>query len=263
MIYKHCYPFRLAAPSFVYPADYLTNVKRLGPCLDEIELLLFESNPQSLPSVNQVAELATLADALDISYNIHLPLDLDIATTDISHSQQTVARMAGIIELVRPLKGTTHTLHLPAPKTAIYAADRTAWQIRLRKSLETLLDITSLPPAAISIETLDYPPQWFAPVVEQLNLSVCVDVGHVICHGFDLAAILRELKPRITILHLHGVAGGKDHRSLNRLDPAAQRIVVDFLGTFRESLTLEVFSPRRLMGSMACLADLMKLRSSP
>ncbi len=41
--YKGSYQFRLGTTSFIYPDHYLPNVKMLGPYLNEIELLLFES----------------------------------------------------------------------------------------------------------------------------------------------------------------------------------------------------------------------------
>ena len=55
-VYKGRYPFRLAATSFVYPADYDVNVARLGRFVDEIELLFFEiRNADSLPSPALIA----------------------------------------------------------------------------------------------------------------------------------------------------------------------------------------------------------------
>ena len=41
--YKGQYPFRLGTTSFIYPAGYADNVTLIGPCVDEIELLFFES----------------------------------------------------------------------------------------------------------------------------------------------------------------------------------------------------------------------------
>ena len=81
--YKGVYPFKLATTSFIYPDDYIPNVKMLGSFFDEIELLLFESkNIESLFPKSVVNELQCLAKDLDIGYNVHLPTDISISATD-------------------------------------------------------------------------------------------------------------------------------------------------------------------------------------
>jgi len=52
--YKGLYPFKIGTTSFIYPAGYAQNVKMLGPYVDEIELLLFEGAPDSLPSTQEI-----------------------------------------------------------------------------------------------------------------------------------------------------------------------------------------------------------------
>jgi hypothetical protein len=39
--YKGLFPFNIGTTSFIYPDDYVPNVKMLGPYLGNIELLLF------------------------------------------------------------------------------------------------------------------------------------------------------------------------------------------------------------------------------
>ena len=71
------YPFRLATTSFIYRAGYAENVALLAPHFDEIELLFFESHgSQSCPSDELVDELGSLAADNDITYNVHLPIDI-------------------------------------------------------------------------------------------------------------------------------------------------------------------------------------------
>ncbi|MBT8357208.1 MAG: sugar phosphate isomerase/epimerase, partial [Desulfobacterales bacterium] len=74
--YKGAYPFKLGTTSFIYQDDYIPNVKMLGPYIDEIELLLFESKPSSLPNKKEIDELSLLSKEFDLSYNIHLPIDI-------------------------------------------------------------------------------------------------------------------------------------------------------------------------------------------
>ena len=74
------YPFRLATTSFIYPDDYVPNVRLLGAFVDEIELLVFESD--ALPSEHTVRELASLSREQAVGYNVHLPLDVSIGHGD-------------------------------------------------------------------------------------------------------------------------------------------------------------------------------------
>ena len=45
------FDFRVAATSFLIPADWETNVSQVGPLVDEIELLFFDSRPAACVSI--------------------------------------------------------------------------------------------------------------------------------------------------------------------------------------------------------------------
>ena len=255
--YKQRYPFRLGTTSFIYPANYITNACRLAPLVDELELLLFESRQTSLPTEDEIRQLASLAEEKAITYNIHLPVDLDLTDVDPVQKQKAAQSFAQIIRLVSPLQPTTYTLHITnAPKDR-KATAIAAWQNRAVTGVQELLTLSRVMPQQLSIETLDYPPQWLVPLVEKLDLAVCVDVGHVLLFGYDLNKVLADFQHRISILHLHGVADGKDHRSLIRLDQPTRSTLIPFLKRFSGSVSLEVFSLERLNSSLADLAGMM------
>ncbi|MFZ1984429.1 MAG: cobamide remodeling phosphodiesterase CbiR, partial [Desulfatitalea sp.] len=161
------------------------------------------------------------------------------------------------IERVRPLSPTTHTLHLTYGDKDRSPSSVQDWRARTHGSLTALLKAAGIDPRRISIETLDYPPAWFAPLVDPLDLAVCVDAGHIVLYGFDLQAVLDLFARRITICHLHGVTDGKDHLSLDRLAPGARTILQRFLQSFQGSLSLEIFSFERLRDSLPCLVAMM------
>lgn len=262
--YKKRYPFRLAAPSFIFPADYYTNARKLAPYLDEVELLLFESRPDSLPSKREIEQLRRLQEEQTLHYNVHLPLDLNLCAKNGDEREDAAAAIAGILDLVRPLAATTCTLHLP-----VNAKDRAGgpcavrpWQDRALLGLKSLLRRIDLSPRMLSVETLDYPPEWIAPLVERLDLSVCIDVGHVLLHGFDLRPVFNQFRSRITICHLHGVLEGKDHLALQHMDWNHLRIVKTFLSGFTQTVSLEVFSLQNLSESLQALALLMQKAGS-
>ncbi len=249
------YPFRLGTTSFIYPADYVTNVRRLAPRLDEIELLLFESD--HLPSYHEISELLTLAQDQDTTFNVHLPMDISMGDPSERRRAKSVGDIARAIERVAPLAPTTHTLHLTCNGRSMDSESVHAWQNRSTESTAKLLQVAQIPSRNISVETLDFAPQWLAPIVSDLDLAVCVDVGHVIRYGYDLPTVLRLYADRITIIHLHGVNQGQDHHAIVHLEPDIQRLLARFLINFSGSLSIEVFSSDRLDQSLEAFPGLM------
>jgi sugar phosphate isomerase/epimerase len=247
---KHRFAFRLATTSFIYPADYATNVRRLSPRVDEVELLFYESHSDSLPSKKEMYQLATMAADLDLSYNVHLPLDLDFSAPQEGKRHGVVHRMADIIKQVAMLSPTTFTLHLNCSHASQEAENILDWQERTKTAVKDLLGLCRIDAGQISIETLHYPPHWFAPIVKKLDLAVCLDVGHILRYGYDLEQVIDDYADRISILHLHGVTKGEDHRSLIWLDQRSREILIPFLTNFSGSVSIEVFSADKLDTSL-------------
>jgi sugar phosphate isomerase/epimerase len=253
--YKNSYPFRLATTSFIFPAGYSENVRRLAPWVDEIELLLFESD--HLPDPTQVSQLRSLAEQLHLSYNVHLPLDIHLGAVDKQQRRRSVAAVAQALERVAPLSASTNTVHLSVDDAIQTSAEITAWQSRCIESVDQVLRLTKIPSRQLSIETLDFNPRWLVEIVESLELAICVDVGHLLRFGYDLASTIALFQPRTTVYHLHGVAGQKDHLSLERLAAEARRILPPVLEKFSGTVSLEVFNYRRFTESIDSLARLL------
>jgi sugar phosphate isomerase/epimerase len=203
-----------------------------------------------------------LAAEHDITYNVHLPMDIDPAAASTTVRRQSVERLAATIDRVAPLSPTTQTLHIAFDQPDQTRQTVKAWQQRAIDSLNGLLHLSGASPESISVENLDFSPHLLHPIVEALNTAVCIDVGHAVLFGFDLKATLDLYAPRITLIHLHGVAQGKDHRALTQLAPVHGQTVAAYLNGFQKSVSLEVFSLENLTASMACFADFMALGSS-
>ncbi len=73
-------PFRLGTSSYIIPADILPNVQYLAGKVRDIELVLFEvdDGQNNLPSSDVLNELVRLAALYDLTYTVHLPLDLKL-----------------------------------------------------------------------------------------------------------------------------------------------------------------------------------------
>ncbi len=252
--------FRVATTSFIYPADYVTNARRLAPLVDEIELLFFES--RQLPHRDEIRQLAEVAKDQNITYNVHLPMDIDLAAESAAKRQKSIDKVARAIEQVATLSPTTQTLHLMCSTSDMDEKAIGRWQDFAIESITELLKTSGTPSRNISVETLDYNPFWLNPVVETVDLSVCVDAGHVILYGFDLKRVLESFKSRTTILHLHGVAEGKDHLALTQLHPSHCRTIAGYLQDFAGSASIEVFDLKRLSESLEYLPRLMDLSAA-
>ena len=250
--------FLIGTTSFIYPDHILPNVRKIGRFFDEIELLIFESIPDTvLPTDLQIAELAQLSREMDVTYNIHLPTDVSLTHASARARQHAAETIARVIGLCRPLRPSTHTLHL---EMAGYETpeDVIAWHQSAQDGLTRLMRY--LPdPGVVSVETLDYPPDFLLPLLEAYGLQVCLDVGHHFRYGYDLQHSVDMFKNRIAVMHLHGVmvSGQKirDHVGLDRLPLDQLCQTMDVLKTYEGTVSLEVFNRWDLNRSLAVLSD--------
>lgn len=256
-IYKRHYPFRLACPSFIYPAGYVDNVRKLCGIVDEIELLLLESAPADLPRADDIRELSSLAADNHLTFNVHLPTDIPLAAGQAGAADPAVEAVLRAVDLSRPLAPVSYTLHVPLTESPAHGGGAPpGWQARVRKSLERLLTASGLPAEAIAVETLDYPLDYLAPVIREMGLSVCLDTGHLMVREESCRACFKTWQDRIVIIHTHGVAQGRDHLPLDRLSAAQSLEIADILTGFRQSVSLEVFSLTALAASLIYLDTL-------
>ena len=250
--YKGIYLFRLGTTSFIYPDLYSENVKKLGPYIDEVELLFFESkHPDSIPDDYEIKELVRLKKELDITYNVHLPTDVTIAAANPNERKIAVEALSKIIEKTAPLDPVTYTLHIPFED---FPGGKNVWQAYAFKGLRTLLQ-NGMDPSRISVETLDYAPDLLADIVSAFGLSVCLDIGHLIVNGYDPLEVFHTFKDHVSIIHLHGVYKGNDHVSLHLLSEKDFLKVRTILQDYNRSLSIEVFSYNDLERSLSFFKD--------
>jgi sugar phosphate isomerase/epimerase len=257
-------PFRLGATSFVWPDRMAPNVRKLGPLVDDVELLLF-SVDEDVPDAAEVAELQMLGREHRLSFSVHTPLDASLASADETRRRQGVAKVQRALDWGRPLfaagLGSGYALHVylgdgehdPAPPT-----DLDAWRARATRSLEALL-ASGVPPSALCLECLDYDFALIAPVVRALDLSVALDVGHLMRDGRELRSAVDQWLPRARLIQLHGTRpDGRDHVSLRHAPPADVAWLLQTLVERRWPgvLTLEVFAPEALLESIAVVDEL-------
>ena len=248
--YKGFYPFKLCTTSFIYPDHYVPNVKLLGPFVDEIELLLFESAPvDSLLSSKELTDLSALSAELNLTYNIHLPTDISISDPDPVKQQLAIDSHLRIIERLAPLLPSTYTLHVPYDGNLGDKDNIKRWQDIVHQNLAKMLTRSDVG-NRIAVETLDYPFEFIGSIIFDLNLSVCMDLGHLIFHGEDLKEVAEKYLESTSIIHLHGVENNRDHLALDRLSKTALKPVFEIMRQFTGTVSLEVFSFKDLAASL-------------
>ncbi|MFP4031858.1 MAG: cobamide remodeling phosphodiesterase CbiR [Desulfococcaceae bacterium] len=243
--YRNRHPFRLAAPSFIWPDTWAANARMLAPAVDEVELLLFESN--GLPDEAEIRELERIRRDAGLGYNVHLPTDGSLTDPD---QWETAARaLQTAMERTGPLEPTVFILHLPAPKTIT----EKRWRETAHRGLESLLS-NGVPSRRLAVETLeDGPFDRIQPIVEDFDLSVCLDTGHLLLRAENPVVFLETHRKRIAAIHLHGVADGKDHQPLSRFPDVLAADFAEGLNDFQGVVSLEVFGYDSLVESLEIL----------
>jgi sugar phosphate isomerase/epimerase len=248
--------FRVGTTSYIIPDDILPNVAYLASLVDDVELVLFETDEygSNLPDAGQVARLRELAAQHGTTYTIHLPLDLRLAE-DGSAGHVSLLKARRVIHATAALDPFAYTLHLDARELgeSPSAAELARWQENSARALETVA--SWLPsPGLLAVENLEkWDPEWFAPVLGRVPVSRTMDVGHLWLAGLDPIPFVAGWCDRARIVHLHGV-GSRDHESLSHAPRASLDAVVGLLaGCFDGVVTLEVFNQPDFLSSLATL----------
>lgn len=249
-IYKGLYPFKICTTSFIYPDHYIPNVRMLGPYMDEIELLLFESEgPEALPSRAVISELCRLAEEFDLSYNVHLPTDISISDRDPARQQRAVQTMIRVMDLVKPLDASALILHVPYNQKSYDQNLVESWRNRVHQNLVKITS-TVEKQEIITVETLDYPLDLLEDIILDLDLRICLDLGHLIVYDYDLIEVFNKYFYQTSVIHLHGVENDHDHTALDRLSDNLTSTVLRILKRFTGVVSLEVFSFENLDASL-------------
>ncbi len=256
------YPFRLGTTSYIIPADILPNIHYLAGKVQDVELVLFDvdDGPGNLPSEEQINELRSIAADNDLTYTVHMPLDLRLADNGSPHhaSLETARR---IIDCTRKLDPWAYVLHLDGKsvRNGAEPAIMQRWQEQAIRSLE-IVGGWAGGVQKLAVENLEgYRLDFHEPVLERIAVSRTVDIGHLWLDGHDPVAYLRNALPRTRVIHIHGIAG-RDHKSLVHVPKDMLRVVLDELvcANYRGVLTVEVFSEDDFVSSCTAIKTIMK-----
>ena len=254
------FPFRLGTTSYILPDGILPNLRYLCSLVDDVELVLFESDEFSnMPSVGDAREMASIGREFYLTYTVHLPLDTALGSADEGERISSVGKCRRVIERMSPVEPFAWILHLHGDRRGkLPGEDMKRWIGQNRRSLAELLAGGPVP-SKISVETLDYDFQHAAGLVEEFDLSVCLDIGHLLMNGRDVMAHLDRWMSRARVFHLHGVnPQGTDHCHVGHLPGGLLEDLAGCLSLEDERvLTMEIFGKDDFERSMNVIAERM------
>jgi sugar phosphate isomerase/epimerase len=196
--------------------------------------------PQSY-SPGAIQNLARLKSEMELRYTVHLPLWSVEPSTPLTPVRQ--GSVQAIIETIRAtqvLEPEIYVLHATGALAAEFYRMRIPesargiilrlFQAGAHQSLKTILQETGLPSRQLAIETVEFPFELTLELADELDLSICLDTGHILV-GFSgpigLLEALSRCLPRLGEIHLHDgpwqgpehrIGYGKDHRPLGTGD---------------------------------------------
>jgi sugar phosphate isomerase/epimerase len=195
-----------------------------------------------------IDRLAGLKAETGLGYTVHLPLwSVEPSTPLAPVREGSVQALIQIVQATAPLDPEVYVLHATGALAAeFYRMDLPElaralilrqFQAGARQSIEVLLSETGLASRRLAIETIEFPFDLTLELAEELDLSICLDTGHVLV-GFsgpvDLFDVLEQSLPRLGEIHLHDgpwqgpeqtIGYGQDHQPLGTGDLDVDRLV--------------------------------------
>jgi sugar phosphate isomerase/epimerase len=242
--------------------DLVANAKALSASVDDIELVLFESDGRTnLPDPKTVQTLRSLALSTGLSYTVHMPGDVRLASESASLRRRSIEQCIRVFEMTLPLEPFAYIVHFEGDQRgSLPSTDMTWWVEGLEEAVEKMLQ-AGLPPERICVENLDYPFELVERTVLGHNLCMCLDIGHILFYDYGLEDYLDRYAQKTRVFHLHGIRNGEDHHDIRSI-PASS--LSDFLGRLscwpgpEPVVTVEVFDEDDLMASLEVLNEAMR-----
>ncbi len=228
------------------------------------DMPLFLPHTLAPPTIERLAELK---EETGLTYTVHLPLwSVELSTPLAPVREGSVRAVIDTVQATLPLEPELYVLHATGALAAeFYHMDLPdfaktfilqQFQSQACNSLQTILTETGIASRQLAIETIEFPLDLTLELAEELDLTLCLDTGHVLV-GFsgpvDLFDALERCLPRLSEIHLHdgpwqgperNIGYGKDHQPLGSGDLDVARLLdrlaeVNFTGPVIFELTVE------------------------
>lgn len=192
-----------------YLADLGFTLIELNP-----ELSIFFPNCYNLATIDR---LGRLKEERHLSYTVHLPLwSLEPSTPVQPVRQGSVDQLVDAVLRLESLGPEVYVLHATGALAAEFSRMKSVapmrslvlqlFVVQAQRSITELLERTGLPPRRIAVETIEFPFDLTLELAQTYDLSMCLDVGHVVAGyttGVSLFQALDQTLPRLAEVHLH------------------------------------------------------------
>jgi len=199
---ENIFPFKISAPSYLMPSGYIENVTFLMDKVDDIQLLVFDALKEDpLLKEESLTTLEYLAKDSGITYSVHMPVKPKLT----AGFQQRLEAAYFIIETLNRLNISSYTFHYDLP-------DGVKWEKVTKEEIQSI-EATYIkffraikekfPGVDLSLENTETPLSALDRIISECSISYCIDIGHLMVQGRDLA----EIEPRLrqaSVVHLHG-----------------------------------------------------------
>ncbi len=224
---------KLATTSFIWPQNIWENCKRLQKIVDEVAILFFETK-SSLKYTQK--DLPLELRNLELSYHVHLPLDLP---WEMGY-KEVFNLIYKLVEKISFLNPKGFVFHPPTSRGE-FIGFLDLWQKNL-----------SYPIFLENTKECDLVSVW--DFIENSFTKVCIDVGHII--EFQQYDLLKSpnLWKKVKLLHIYAPTSN-GHGSLKLLKKEEEKLVKEILYKALDSdpnitIVLEVFSLSDLKESL-------------
>ncbi len=250
----------------VYGMDLVQNVESLSRFMDHVEIIIFDTPEcHNIPTNHDITRLKEIKSKKNISFSVHLPASLEIASPDGTKKNAAVALASKIVHLCEEISPDYYILHIPVTAPTLTAGlskylknknrpEFEGWLDRAATGLEKIQAETKLR-TRLLVENINYSPKFLMPLWQQGLCGFCLDIGHLLLGNESVLENLDSHLPVIKDIHLHGVVDQREHLALDVLPEDRVKSWIDKLNTSKYTgiVNLEVFSPEDLEISLAVI----------
>lgn len=248
--------YRSAAPSWVMVGTVYENCVFLEGKVDEVALLFFET--QSCLEYGE-EDLPSQLSTLNLSYHVHLPLDLPWENADVT--AQIILQLMEKVHFLGVRKAVLHppvtqgenAFSVEAAQEKLTAVAR-VWKSHGFDCNDLLIE---------NIEGADLVD--LVPVITDSGLGVCIDIGHIIAYGHTALLDRTDIFTRLRMIHINAPAdittqkGRSKHVSLENLDASGKRMARKVLQACGKDCTLvyELFNWKHIESTIPIVEELL------